>query len=223
MEYDLLVTVAEDLEYLARWGSEISNAEIRRGSAILRRLLVDDVYGLAWRAIGETKEPLLIAIDLSLMLGDQANRVLYALAGGALLRGARWGSMCANEGSTSIIRGEPSQGLRENGYPFEKVFTLSKYLSSLSGVVEGRTFNRRDVIKYIANVKGGVHLSVKMRKAEEKLIARLSKIEKKIMLHKTDENDKTNGLLIEILAIGQALGNSSDARAFIQKVRVLPH
>jgi propanediol dehydratase large subunit len=40
MDYDSLIAIAEDLEYLAQWGSDITNAEIRRGTAILRRLLV---------------------------------------------------------------------------------------------------------------------------------------------------------------------------------------
>jgi hypothetical protein len=65
---------------------------------------------------------------------------------------------------------------------------------------------------YIANVKGGVHLSAKQRTAEEKLVARLGKIEKKITVHTTD------GLLVEIVAIGQALGKSEDAHSFTEHV-----
>jgi hypothetical protein len=96
------------------------------------------------------------------------------------------------------------------------MFTLSDFLSSPSGVVDGRTFNRREVIKYLANVKGGVHLSSQQRKLEEKLIARLGKIERKLMVHTTD------GLLVEAVAIAQSLGNSKDAQHFIKTVRALP-
>ncbi|MGH9635803.1 MAG: hypothetical protein ACRD72_13310, partial [Candidatus Angelobacter sp.] len=71
-------------------------------------------------------------------------------------------------------------------------------------------------IKYIANVKGGIHLSAKARKAEKDLISRLGKIEKKILVHNSD------GLLVEAVAIAQALGGSSDAKSFIAKVRALP-
>jgi hypothetical protein len=102
--------------------------------------------------------------------------------------------------------------LRAGGYPGEKEFPLSEFLASPSGIIEGRTFNRRDVIKYIANVKGGIHLGAKQRKVEEKLIARLGKIEKQITVHTTD------GLLVEIVAIGQALGKSEDARSFAEHV-----
>jgi hypothetical protein len=216
MDFETLIAVAEDLEYLSRWGSDISNAEIRRGTGVLRRLLVEDVYGTAWRVVGGVKQPSLIAVDLALLLGDQAHRVVYALAWGSLFRGVHMAS------PVLIKCGEPIGGpapepIREGGYPFERSFVLSEYLSSLSGIVEGRNFNRRDVIKYLANVKGGVHLSSPARKAETSLIARLGKIEKKILVHNSD------GLLVEAVAIGQALGNSSDAKAFITKVRTLPN
>ncbi|MDV6344595.1 hypothetical protein [Nitrosomonas sp. Is37] len=216
MDNDSLIAVAEDLEYLSQWGSEISNAEIRRGTAILRRLLVEDAYGVAWRSIGKAKQPSLIAVDLSLLLGKHATEVVYALAGGALFRGMSMACMFLNKGTTPL--GEtPPPPIRKNGYPFERLFTLSEYLSSLSDVVEGREFNRREVIKYLANVKGGVHLSAQQRKTEEKLIARLGKIEKKIMVHNTD------GLLVEAVAIGQSLGDSEDARLFIKEIKARFH
>jgi hypothetical protein len=215
MDYDALIAVAEDLEYLAQWGSQISNAEIRRGTAILRRLLVEDTYRAAWRTIGEAKQPTLLAVDLSQMLGGKSHEVVYALAGGALFRGLHMACLMLNKGSHAI-GGEPPKPIRDNGYPFERLFTISEYLPSLSGIVEGRSFNRREVIKYIANVKGGIHLSAKARKAEKDLISRLGKIEKKILVHNSD------GLLVEAVAIAQALGGSSDAKSFIAKVRALP-
>lgn len=216
MNHDSLIAVAEDLEYLSQWGTNITNAEIRRGTAILRRLLVEDAYGAAWRAIGEEKQPSLAAVDLALLLGNDSNQVLYALAGGANFRGVHMACMMIHKGSKSI--GEPPPlPIREDGYPYERMFTLSEYLSSESGVVEGRSFNRREVIKYLANVKGGVHLNAQQCKAEEKLIARVGKIERKIMIHNTD------GLLVEAVACGQSLGSSRDAANFIAKVRALPH
>ncbi len=215
MDHDSLVAVSEDLEYLAQWGSEITAAEIRRGTAVLRRLLVEDAYGTAWRAIGQAKQPSLIAVDLDLLLGNDANKVVYALAGGAHFRGMQMACMLLNKG-TNPIGGNPPAPIRQDGYPFERTFTLSGYLKSNAGVVEGQIFNRREVIKYLANVKGGVHLSAQQRKTEEKLIARLGKIEKKMMIHNTD------GLLVEAVAIAQALGASQDARTYIAHVQALP-
>lgn len=211
MDIDLLVAVAEDLEYLSTWGGDISNAEIRRGSAILRKLLVDDSYSAAWRAIGEEKQPSVIAVDLSLMINNIEKHVVYALAGGVLFKGIHTACMLLTDRSEPIGN-QPPEPIRDNGYPFERKFYINDFLSSLSGVVDGREFNRRDVIKYIANVKGGVHINAKPRKEEEKLISRVGKIEKKIMMHNAD------GLLIEILAIGQAVGKSDDAVHFIKRV-----
>jgi hypothetical protein len=167
MDHDSLIAVAEDLEYLAQWGSEITAAEIRRGTAVLRRILVEDAFGTAWRAIGQAKQPSLIAVDLDLLLGNDANKVVYALAGGAHFRGMQMACMLLNKGSTPI-GDNPPPPIRQDGYPFERMFTLSEYLSSNAGVVEGQTFNRREVIKYLANVKGGVHLSAQQRKTEKK-------------------------------------------------------
>jgi hypothetical protein len=103
--------------------------------------------------------------------------------------------------------------LSADGYPGEKQYSLSEFLSSISGIVEGHTFTRRDVIKYIANVKGGVHLSAKQKRSEERLVARMRKMEKKVTFHTTD------GLFVELVAIGQALGRSADAKHYIEAVR----
>lgn len=118
--------------------------------------------------------------------------------------------MVLNKGGKAV--GDFGPPLRKNGYPGEREFTLSEFLSSASGIIEGKVFTRRDVIKYIANIRGGVHLSQKRKKAERELIKRLGKIEKKIQVYQTD------GLLVELVAIGQALGTSQDAQEFIQHV-----
>ena len=178
---------------------------------MLRRLLVEDAYGHAWRAVGLEKQPTLLAVDLDLLLGPNAGRIHLALAGGANFRGLQYAAMLFHQGDRPIGN-PPPQPIRDNGYPFERLFSLFEYLKSPSGVVEGRPFNRREVIKYIANVKGGVHLSPMQRKEEEKLIARLGKAEKKMSIQMSD------GLLVEAVAIGQALGNSEDAKTYRQYV-----
>jgi hypothetical protein len=212
MTLDDLKIVAEDLEYLSEWGGEISEREIRHGSAVLRRLLVEDVYGTAWRAIGKLKQPKLIAVSLdTLATPNDLTKIEFALAAGAEFRGIYMACMLMNKGHEPI--GELGPPLREDGYPGDHEFTFSEYLASISGVVGGKTFNRREVIKYIANVKGGVHLSAKERKVEEKLIARLGKIEKMMIINTTD------GLLVELVAIGQALGRSDDTRSFVDHVK----
>lgn len=204
-------TVAEDLRYLQSWGADVANDEVRRGSSVLRRLLVEDVYGQAWRSIGFTKQPKLIAIDITpIVESEVVERVVYAIAAGAHFRGVQIGCMLLNKGNEPV--GELGPAIRVNGYPGEKEFALSEFLSSRSGVVEGSAFSRQEVIQYIANVRGGVHLGRKQRRAEKKLVERLGKIENKLQIH------KTFGLILELVAIGQALGWSDDAQRFIKRV-----
>ncbi len=119
--------------------------------------------------------------------------------------------MILNKGSQPVDNLGPS--IHDDGYPGEREFSLSEYLSSPSGVVEGRIFSRREVIKYIANIRGGVHLGASEKKAEKKLVARLGKIDRKLSIHTTD------GLLVEIVAITQALVRASDTVEFIHVVR----
>jgi hypothetical protein len=75
----------------------------------------------------------------------------------------------------------------------------------LAGIVDGRKATRRDVVKYFANVKGGVHLGGSSKPNQLKLVERMEKFEKKVKVFQKD------GLLSELVAIGQAIGRSSDA------------
>lgn len=213
MDRDALLTVADDLKFLSGWGAEIADGDIRRGSATLRRLLVEDAYGTAWRAAGFARQPTLVAVDLwNLVPRDSINIIEFALAAGAEFRGIYLAAMLVNRGSTAPPPPNPAV-LRADGYLGERQYQLSEYVGSISGIVGGTTFTRRDVIKYIANVKGGVHLSPKQRKHEEKLVARIAKIEKRMIVHNSD------GLLVELVAIAQAVGRSDDARAYVAKVQ----
>ena len=201
--------VVEDLEYLRQWGPEITDAEIRRGSAVLRRLLVEDAYGQAWRFVGKQKQPTLVAVDISPIAAPEIiGNVVYAIAAGANFRGINIACMVLNKGSKPV--GDLGPPITEDGFPGEREFALSEFLSSPSGAVASRTFSRREVIKYIANVRGGVHLGQSDRKLEKKLVARLGKIERKLSINTTD------GLLVELVAIGQALARAADTEEFLR-------
>jgi hypothetical protein len=213
MESDDLIIVAEDLRYLENdFGPDINDDEIRRGSAILRRLLVENVYGRAWRSVGFEKEPRLLAVDLLSLIGPiPHNDVVIALAGGAEYRGIQIAGFCLSKKSSSSGPVK-DQTPPSNKLPGEREYGMSEFLGSAAGIAAGIFVTRREVIKYIANIKGGVHLDSKQRKAEEKLVARVSKIEKKFRIYRTD------ALLVELLAIGQALGRSDDTQRFLEKV-----
>lgn len=210
MSPDQIKYIAEDLEYLRdAWKPDIAEPDIRRGSAVLRRLLVEFAYTQAWKAAGFDKQPKVIAVDLdSIFEGVEDSDIVCSLAWGANFRGLYMATPCVNKGSSAM--GNASPPMRENGFPGEREFYLSEFVESPSGLASGTKVNRREVIKYVANVKGGVHLSSKRRTEEKALIKKLEKFEKKISAHTTD------GILVEIVSIAQAIGMSEDARKLIE-------
>ena len=69
--------VDEDLAYLMdEWQPQLRQAEIRRLSPVLRRLLVDGQYGRAWRSLGLPGEPYVTATDLDAALGTIDRRLI---------------------------------------------------------------------------------------------------------------------------------------------------
>lgn len=64
-DLDLIKVVADDLEFLEdAWTMETTSAALRRESPVLRRLLIQDDYGRAWRLVGLPGEPMVRAGDL---------------------------------------------------------------------------------------------------------------------------------------------------------------
>jgi hypothetical protein len=81
-DYDLASRVAQDLDYIvSTWNFDVGEDKLRRESVVLRRLLLEQEYGRAWRLIGLPKQPMVRATSLEAFLGD-VNRtyVSYAFA-----------------------------------------------------------------------------------------------------------------------------------------------
>lgn len=212
MDATELQTVVEDLEYLQNgWGPEIANPDIRRGSAVLRSLLVENVYSRAWRSVGFERQPSVIAVDIDKLIGGETDLVVCCLAWGAHFRGLYMASPLINEGGKPI--GDASAPLRENGYPGEREYHVSEFMESTAGIAGRLIVKRREIIKYVANVKGGVHLGQKAKAAERKLVNKLAKFENRIQAHTTD------GVFVELVAIAQAVGLSDDAAKLIDAIR----
>jgi len=213
MNLDYLRVIAEDLELLKNsWTHQYPEPDIRRGSAILRRLLVDNEYMHAWKQVGFERQPTLNAVDLSLLIeGIPESQIIVSLAMGAHYRDAYWAGICLTSNNMRIKTHDSK--FNSQSYPGERTYYLSEYLSSSSGIANSKHITRKDVIKYIANVLGGVHINPKQRKQEAKLVARVEKFHKKIQLQKSD------GLLIELTAIAQAIGQSADCSKLIAKIR----
>jgi hypothetical protein len=87
-------TVAEDLEWLqSEWCvlyEPPSNADLRRGSAALRRLLVDNTIQTAWLHHGFKGQPKVAGPDMGALAADQGFQLKHAIsliAGGGCLNG----------------------------------------------------------------------------------------------------------------------------------------
>ncbi len=208
-----ILTVIEDLEYLRdTWIGEISDAEIRRGSALLRRLLVEDIYGMAWRTAGFKAQPSVAGPNLNVLLsGQDLTKVTCALAGGGKLGGFVTGGISMHRGET-IDSLKEKQGETTGG--MEYLFPLSEFMETTCAVVDGKQIKRRELIKYMANTRGGVHLGSSRARAKEKqLIKKIGKLEGRI------NHTQKDGLFFELLSIGQAVGASEDAAKLISKYR----
>lgn len=61
----LIETVASDITFLQEeWGDYVTDHSLRRGSVILRRLLVEGHYQRAWKLAGFEKEPTAARLQL---------------------------------------------------------------------------------------------------------------------------------------------------------------
>lgn len=217
-----LQAVVEDLEHLRDdWGPGLTDPQARRGSAVLRRLLVEGVYGQAWRNAGFTKEPKVVAVTIESHIGHLLpSEVIMAMAGGVRFAGIDFGGAFFAKSSKQQLK--PSEPLTPDGFPGEREYPLSGYLASTAALAQGRVATRRDIIKYYANVKGGVHLGRKERKREAKLIRRMEKFERKFTFVGWGNANpllEREGLLVELICIAQAVGRSPDTIAFLETAR----
>lgn len=231
-------SVADDIEWFEKEWCTLyeppSDAEIRRGSAALRRLLVEDYLGEAWREFGFKKQPIVLGPDviaLAAKQGHEIRRVASLIAGGATINGLQAAmigfarvdnpgtgvSADAEEGfaveSFNIIR--DARGQPEDNDLAGLVNTewyLSNYLDAPGAVRRGEEIPRRDIVGYVANVGGGVHLRATNKK-KKKVYALVEELINKVGV------DTMDGVLFEILSIGQAIGRSEDLMKLVAAIR----
>ncbi|ESZ20032.1 hypothetical protein [Mesorhizobium sp. L2C084A000] len=235
-------TVADDIEWFQKEWCVLyeppSDADLRRGSAALRRLLVDNTLQEAWRHYGFSDQPTVTGPDLKALLTElkrPIQDVVSLIAGGATLNGIQLAMIGAAQVANDKT-GVPADA--EEGFAVEvfsvsrdarhgpadssalvdlteKSWRLNAYLDAPGAVRRGTAFKRRDVIKFFANYAGGVHLkgSKKTAGRKEEVYEHIAELEQKI------QADTMDGLYFELLSIGQALGKSADLRALTAKIR----
>lgn len=234
-------TVADDIEWFQKEWCTLyappSEADLRRGSAALRRLLIDGALQSAWRHYGFKGQPTISGPDLEALLAEHKTplrHVVSLIAGGATINGLQFlmlgaarvdnpktgVSADAEEGfavSVFSVSRDARNGPADGGllHLTEKPFSLNDYLGAPGAVRIGTAFKRRDIIQYFANYAGGVHLdgAKKKRRKKTEVYEHIAQLEKKI------QADTMDGLYFELLSIGQALGKSADLKALAEKIR----
>lgn len=203
--------VAADLRYLKkRWGGSVDTDELRRNSVVLRRLLIEDGYGRAWRALGFPGQPQIAATDLVAHRGKlNPDQIIFAEAGGA-----KRGTMQV-QGITMVNYAMSPEEIAERFKqgPQSKVYTLPEFLSSECFSLQGKAINRRQVIKYVANKLGGAHFDTKRdpNQKDAEIIAFLDEI---LASARTSDME---AVYYELLSIGQAVARSKDTQKFLLK------
>jgi len=238
-----LTAVAEDIEYFRSWWEHspvvADNAIIRHGSAALRRLLVEDVAGTAWRQLGFEKGPTLKGPDLLAFLkklGVDTSLVAAAVAAGVRFAGIDWAFInahrvdntstgvpaTAEEGfavsSGSVARDARNPAPSDLDPLIDRTWRLHEYLDAPGIIRIGQAVNRREVIKHVANEMGGVHLG----KNTSSDIRELLEGAEKALFIETKDGSSLRTYFIEILAIGQAIGRSADFQKLAVAIRNLP-
>ena len=202
---DLIRTVVEDLDYLRTdWCADISDAQLRRGSTTLRRLIAEGELQRAWKAAGLAREPEIPAFVIPeiFTVFDPA-RLLCATAGGAIHKGIQAAGMVMVDYSAPQAQLEQHRAL---GLP-QATLGLRAFSEGECVKVRSGSLNRRQLVKYVANRLGGAHFDGKRGKAhEEQLFAELDESSSRMRIV-----DKPV-TYFELLSIGQALALAPDLR-----------
>jgi len=189
-------SIAEDLEYLTRdWHSEIESADLRRGSSVVRRLLVDGGNARllldAWRAYGFNGQPIVRGPDLMEDVKGPLKTVSWASAGGIRVRssaGAVGAVVVYNVGPSPVP--EVKHSISYDPYP---EWSLAEYVQAACAITEGELILRREMIKYFANYLGGVHLNVsgKVHRKDSDMIRRIERRLKRLKIDGFERRGRT--------------------------------
>ena len=199
---ELLGVVVADLRYIRNeWGDDISDDALRRGSASLRLLLVQNELQRAWKAAGFEREP---SITCAGLFGFPVENFKFWSAGGARCNGIEIQSVF--EPRTRQLGQEMSAKILEtlNSGTHRELVKLSQFTAAPCLIDGGVPVSRRTLIKYIANKLGGTHLDSKRDEPEGPLFRILDRLRAERV-----QADKPV-IYFELLAIGQALAASPD-------------
>lgn len=211
MDKELLKIVFEDLEHITKeWNDkDISDANLRRSSDILRRLLIHDDLFKAARSF-EMKKLRVLSSDEEYPSFPDA--VLHQAGGGKFNGVQIKGFTIYNRALTPE---EMKRSYKDSKKKKNKPVKLSKFLKRPSITIEGTTINREEIIKYVCNKLGGAHYDTR-RKVGHTLEEKYKLLDK----HKdSTELAGKKAIYFELLSIGQKLVNNKDVQKLKKKIK----
>lgn len=196
-----------------------SRTDVRIASSILRRLLHEEMFFVAWQIAGLEGEPSISAVDLQTMVADLPPRYIhYAYAGGAKTEGAH------HQGYVLLV--VPAEEAKTEGHeqvskrvaklikqPTVRGFLLAEFLHSPSVISGEARVSRLQVVRYVANKLGGVHWDNKRGEWTDPIGSRQRLLDENHMIV-----GRLTGPLYEVLSIAQAISTSSDTTRLIERV-----
>ena len=195
---DLIEIVADDLRFLQRtWHDNIGNHSLRRGSTVLRGLLVEGALQRAWKAIGLDDQPQITTFSLTETLDKvPIEKIIFAAAGGAHYLNAFIGPrLMVNE---SLMTEAEMKKMKSIGLS-QEVLGLLSFIEAPCVIAEGNIVQRRMLVKYVANALGGAHFNPKRNRKDGRILEILDRAAEKFKFE-----DK-NLIYFELLSIGQAI------------------
>jgi hypothetical protein len=201
---DLSASVLGDLAWLRNGDLNTADeAELRELSGRLRRLLVEGSLQRLRKARGMKGEPRITSPVLPDATGPDVG---LTQAGGVTRAGAKvTGARIWNRAlSAAEIKAEYE--LHKEG-PATRDQTLSNWLSSTSFKVGNVSVTRRDVICYVANKLGGVHLDAERNSTKDAAYIALDQAREALRILDLDS------VYAELAAIGQQLLDSPEVLA----------
>jgi hypothetical protein len=211
-------TVLEDLQYLGRiWDDSVDDAVLRRDSTILRRFLLDGALNKAWKILGFTTKIHILAPRAEYYLETrESQKIDFILAGGGLYKGVFAALAFLNKGKEVVT-------LPSHLNPIEHKFTLSEFLSSVSIFVDKTRISRSELVQYVANKLGGVHIDFSRTGRLAQKFETLDRNIERFVIQDMSLKGK-NTIYFELLSIGQLISRAEDIRRFTSKAEeyILP-
>lgn len=212
----LITIVSEDLDYLSdEWSQDIDDSSLRRASPVLRSLLIEGQFMKVANMLNETVSIMAPEISKNEEHLNDTSIVFYQ-SGGASYKGmqVQFAKQLNRAMSPEEIKEsyEMQKNLIGQNYPVK----LSKFMRQISFMINGVKINREEVVKYVANKRGGAHYD--SSRSTEKSGSKGELEQKFVLLDGVHDGvimaDK-NSVYYELLSIGQRLIKSND----VQRIR----